>query len=279
MAHRPFDPMDPQHNLEAFVKMLGNTDESQQSINWYKGGIFSVIGDDEVNQHILGIEGFSVNRAELQDDGSYRNYQREVLYYTHPRTGEIIETWHNPFIDEEVQVKHVANDPVNSVYATVFKQKFGEDEEEVSFPFLLPWTFHGDLAMTSFDVNTRWANCLDPDVWKRESTGPWVRVSEHLSAYISKAELEDTKRTAIAYNGVWQRMGPWLPWMFMAGKPGHLFYRSHYRKIPGGVAELPQHIVDYTEKHYPKYLEAPKEWVTPNVTSFETYARDNEPAS
>ncbi|NIW85005.1 MAG: hypothetical protein GWN09_00090, partial [Gammaproteobacteria bacterium] len=33
--------------------------------------------------------------------------------------------------------------------------------------------------------------------------------------------------------------------------------------------ELPRYILDYTEKHYPKYLEAPKEWAGPMMASTE----------
>jgi hypothetical protein len=66
--------------------------------------------------------------------------------------------------------------------------------------------------------------------------------------------------------------------MLMGQAPGHLFYRSHYRKLPGGVAELPEPVRAYTEKHFPDYLTAPAAWTEPNMTSFETYARDQQPA-
>jgi hypothetical protein len=159
----------------------------------------------------------------------------------------------------------------------VFKQKFGEDGEEVSFPFILPWTLMDDTAMTVFDVNHRWRNVLDPAVWKRESSGTHVRVCETLSMYASVSDLEDPSRTSIGYNGAWQRMCPWFPWMLMGQQPGHVFYRGHYRKILKGIDGLPAPVRSYTEKHFPTYLSAPTEWVEPNLTSFETYARDQKP--
>jgi hypothetical protein len=262
----PFEPLNPEHNLRAFVRMLGDTSGQRDSVNWYKGAIFSVVGDDAANQLLFGFEGFSVCRTTLQPDGSFRNLQREVLYYTNPRTGEIIETWKNPFTGEQVDVVHVYNDPVNSRFSTVFKQKFGEDAEEVSFPFVLPWTVMGDTAMTVFDVNHRWRNVLDPAVWKRESSGTHVRVCETLSMYTSLADLENPSL-----------MSPWCPWMLMGQRAGHLFYRGHYRKIMPGIDGLPAAIRSYTERRYPAYLTAPTEWVEPNLTSFETYARDQNP--
>ena len=145
-----FDPRNPEHNLNAFVRLLGDASGERDAVNWYKGAIFSVVGDVEANRHLIGFEGFSVCRTLPQADGSFRNLQREVLYYTHPYSGEILEHWENPLTGETVRVVHVYNDPVNSHYATEFKQAFGEDGEEVSFPFLLPWTFMDDTAMTVF---------------------------------------------------------------------------------------------------------------------------------
>jgi len=274
-----FNPRDPVHNMNAFVRLLGDSSGEHDAVNWYKGAIFSVIGDDTANQHLLGFEGFSVCRTVPQPDGTFKNLQREVLYYTDRFTGEILDTWKNPFTDEEVRVVHVYNDPVNSTYAPEFKQKFGDDGEVVSFPFILPWTFTGDLAMAVFDVNASWQNVLTPEQWPRECSGDRVRVCETLSMYMKTSELEDPTLTSIPYLGAWQRMSPWCPWMLLGPKPGHLFYRSHYRKVPEGIEGLPAHLLEYTQANFPDYLTAPTKWVEPNMTSFETYARDQQPAA
>ena len=94
-------------NLRAFVRLLGDSSGEKDAVNWYKGAIFSVVGDDAANVHLLGFEGFSVCRTLEQEDGSFRNLQREVLYYTDRYTGEILSEWHNPITDENVPVVHV----------------------------------------------------------------------------------------------------------------------------------------------------------------------------
>ena len=153
--------------MKAFVRLLGDASGERDAVNWYKGSIFSVIGDDTANRLLVGFEGFSVCRTVPREDGTFMNLQREVLYYTDPFSGQILDRWANPLTGEEVSVVHVYNDPVNSVYAPEFKQKFGDDGEEVAFPFLLPWTFMGDTAMTVFDVNASWKNVLTPAEWPR----------------------------------------------------------------------------------------------------------------
>jgi hypothetical protein len=55
--------------------------------------------------------------------------------------------------------------------------------------------------------------------------------------------------------------------MEMGNSQGHMVFHSHCVKLLGGVTELPRYILDYTEKHYPKYLTAPTEWNGPQMTS------------
>ena len=42
--------------------------------------------------------------------------------------------------------------------------------------------------------------------------------------------------------------------------------------------DIPQDIVKYTAKNYPKVLEAPDVWEEPSVSSIERYSREQEPA-
>ena len=136
----------------------------------------------------------------------------------------------------------------------------------------------GDIAMTSFDVNTRWQNVLDPKEWPRESNGrEFVRVSEYPQFVVKRADLDNWRNLKrIPQHGSWQRLGTWVPWMLMGDKPGHLFYRSHTMAL-NSTDDLPADIRAYTEKNFPKYLEAPESWTTPNETSFEVYKKENRP--
>ena len=273
-----FDPMDKQHNLDAFMKLTGSLD-GEDHFGWFKGRIFSVIGDFEVIKPLFDVEGFGASRVEAQPDGSYKKLQREVGYYKDLYSGQIIETWKNPMLDgEEVEIFHINNDPVNVHLKTEVVLGFGADEDETteSFSFLMPWDVMGGVAMTSFDVNLDWKNKLDPEVWPRASVGPRVRVSENQQWHMNVDELNDLSAPKIHNTGSWNRIANWLPWMLMGQREGHLFYRSHTAGL-NGLEDLPKDILDYTEKNFTKYLEAPKEWVEPNESSFEVYARDASP--
>jgi hypothetical protein len=103
-----------------------------------------------------------------------------------------------------------------------------------------------------------------------------ARVSEYQQWRVDANELSDRSLPSLKPYGSWNRIAAWLPWMLMGQKPGHLFYRSHTLKLDR-VEDLPKHVLAYTEKRFPKYLEAPEKWTEPNVSSFEMYARDRKP--
>ena len=273
-----FDPFSKRENLETFIKMSGSLDETEDAIGWYSARIFYVIGDFKIIQPLFDLEGFGASRHQKMPDGSYRRFQRECGFYKDLRSGEIMETWKNPLTDKTVDVSHIHNDPVNSHLKEEFPLGFGatEDETVQMIPFLLPWTFTGDTAFASFDVNLDWASPLDPEVWREASPGKRVRVSEYQQWHFPLDQLGDNNRSKIYTNGGWQRIANWLPWMRMGQSEGHLFYRSHIKSLRG-IEELTPQIRDYAEKHYPDYFEAPKEWITPNESSFEVYAKENEP--
>jgi hypothetical protein len=275
-----FNPANPHHNFQVFARMRSRVDGAP-TMGWFKGRVFAVVGDEEVVIPLFDLEGFGSNRLERQPDGTFRNFQRECGFYKDLATGEILDQWTNPMTGERCAVMHINNDPVNSRYAPTYRMGFGAaGQPPTEFPFLMPWTFSDEWAMASFDVNTRWPNVLTPEQWPRESAGRWNRVSEYLQFYVNAEEMRDWRnRPRIKEHGAWQRLGPWLPWMMMGGKPGHLFYRSHTRKLWGGAAELPADIRAYAEKNFPKYLEPPATWVEPNLTTFETYARTHKPST
>ncbi len=274
-----FEPLSPQQNLDAYIRMTRSLDSSATTVGWFGGRVFSVIGDNEIIRPLFDVEGFGTGRTERQADGSYRGLWREVGYYKDLATGRIMETWENPLLGgERCEVYPINNDPVNAVFRPEFTLGFGatKDQATQKVQFLLPWHFVGPHAMAAFDVNLDWKSPLDPKVWKRESPGERVRVSEYQQWRIDARDLVDRGSPSIKAYGSWNRVATWLPWMLMGQRPGHLFYRSHTLKLDR-VQDLPPDVLAYTEKRFAKYLEAPKAWVEPNVSSFEMYARDRKP--
>jgi hypothetical protein len=65
--------------------------------------------------------------------------------------------------------------------------------------------------------------------------------------------------------------------MLMDNRPGGIFSVTNVWSLDG-IEQLPKPVREYTEKKWPKYLTAPTEWVEPNMTTWETFARERRPA-
>jgi hypothetical protein len=273
-----FDSRSARQNLDVFIRITGSADPEQEVLMHNQARVFSVIGDDEILRPLFDMEGFKIRRSVALDDGGYHILQREVFVYKDLESGEIINEWFNPFTGETVEVVHLYNNPVNHHITTVFPRYYnpGTEERQVEpEPFVMPWSILGDEATFFFDTNTKWKNVLDPKIWKRESTGEYVRVTESEWYTASLADIENPDLASVPYVGGWSRLGPWLPWMFMGGKPGHLRYRGKKTKLDS-IADLNEPLRSYVREVHGD-LHAPTEFTEPNESSFESYARSHKP--
>ena len=280
---QPIDFGNPQDNLQAYIKLIGDT-TGRNVVGHYSGHVFAVI-EGQIVKPLFGFEGFGTGRYEPQPDGSFRNIWREVAYYKDLASNAILEQWQNPWSGETVDVLPVQNDPVNFVLTDRVPQIPIREGLEFQFgnygrgdAFVLPWMVDraGDWAEIMYDVHGRRPNPLPPEQWPRESSGPRLRTSEFFQMGARLSELEDPEVTSAFQVGGWQRIADWLPWMVMDQRPGHLFYRAVTRKH-ARVEDLPRPIVDYTERHFPKFLTPPDQWEAKNVSSFDVYKALRKP--
>src|SRR6056297_3276220 len=105
---------DPEWNRDAYARLQGNLDFGKVKYGWY-GGTVMGMRDDEPLRPLFGFEGFSATRLVDNGDGTYQKLLRETVYYKDLETGEVLETWLNPYTNEEVSVVPVTNDPFNIV--------------------------------------------------------------------------------------------------------------------------------------------------------------------
>jgi hypothetical protein len=267
-------------NLTAWVKLASSLEDGVETCGFFGGIQYADLGPQEVIQPLFRIQGFGMSRVTKLPDGRYENLHREVVYYLDLKEDRILEEWTNPFTGETVEVFSTHNDPVNSYYAPVFKQRFGDAEtgiETVEFPFILPWDIFGDRAVVSFAVNTRWPSPLPPKEWPRENFGEWYRTSEYFQIHSSLADLNNPDMLKVPFTGAWQKIAPWHPWMLMDNRPGGIVGITNVFSMDS-TDDLPPHVLAYTEKNYPKWLHAPTEWVEPNLATWETFAKERKPA-
>jgi hypothetical protein len=267
---------DSAQSLRAFLKLTGDLDPSVETVGWFGGDLFAVLGDDKPLRKMIGIEGFGVLRVSPQPDGTYRVFNRELAFYKDPDTGEFIDEWTNPLTGELCQSPPLHNLVVNAEVAPVTRMDF--DGTLVDIPFRAPWTIQRDNVLSLFELHAAVPNPMSPEQWPRESAGPVIRITEVFQRSAKLAELEDPDSTSTDFQGTWTRLGPWMPWMLMDQAPGHLLYRTFMDKT-GTADQLPRALRELAERRYPEYFRAPGDetWGQHNDSSFGVYMAENEP--
>jgi len=277
----------PAGNQVAYARMSGNLDESKQKMGWFKGYVMGVRPGEKVVD-LIGFEGFGMSRLKWVEGkgsrpGVYQKILREVGLYTDLKTGEVLEEFRNPFTGEDVRVVHVANDPYNFMIgqtfpgAEVFNEKTGKTKMKM-VPLLLPWQARGGRLELEMHIHLRNKNKLTPEKWPRESSGEYYQASEMFNYHIKPEDMQNEDMTTIPFHGTWGRITPWLPWMLMGQTPGHCQYNAFMGSGEDLEEVMSRNVLDYVEKHYPKYFNAPDKWEGFGASSLENYAVEQTPA-
>lgn len=286
-AQAGFDPnlpkrfLDRKWNRDAYARLLGHLEFGEQKHGWYEGVVHGVRANEPVRP-LMRFEGYSAARLIDNGDGTYQKLLREVVFYKDLKTNEVIEEFTNPYTDETVKVVPVYNDPFNHMIKEYFPQppSYGglNKEKRPKIPLLLPWKITEENTVTlATDIHLFYPSALQPDKWPRESSGKMNRVSEMFRFVIRREDLEDDNVKSVNYSGSWSRITPWLPWMLMGQADGHIVYMGTMGGFSSFDMVSPQ-VMAYGEKHFPKFFEAPTEWVDPSLSSLENYARQQKPA-
>lgn len=270
-------------NQLAYARIQGDLDFGKQKYFWFKGYTYGVEPGKKI-QNLVGASGFGAIRLLPGKDGAIRRLCREIIVYTDLKTGEVLDEWKNPITNETVKVVHVDNDPFNYMIEDHFPQPASmgglikQEANPPKIPFLLPWYQHGDKLEMEIHIHLAYPSALQPDKWPRESAGPVAQVSEFFAHHINAADMQNEKLTTVDYQGTWNRVTPWLPWMLMGQRPGQVNYACFMGTAKELDTVLSKPVLDYAEKHYKKYFEAPKEWSDAHsMSSLEHYARQQKP--
>jgi hypothetical protein len=293
------DLTNPVDNLYAFGK-IWSTYADKPAISAYHGLMYLRIGDRRMLP-IFGYVGTGVLHAKFDAKaGTLVRKSRETGYFTDLRTGDILEEWPNPVTGETVPVYHFYNDlaafrmqvPDMPVYAlgkpgdspTVMNEGSVFPGPDGKVPLRLPFQQLGaDHMMLTWDYTHEYTNPVTPEGWPSYSTGPRISPSEHFTLNFSRRELEDRSLPSVRHTSGFSRLSQ--PWPFMKmGGPKYqgalVFGRMFSHKGFSGYDEVPRKLLDYVEKHAPRYLEMAPGWDvqrSDRLDTWMTFAQDVPP--
>ena len=254
-AHRHLDLEDPQDNLDGYLKSRGDI-SGEVSVAWATGKVWSLISGRR-SKLLLQSEAVNLTRS-IKDDTGYTFLQRESMWWRDAETGEIIDTWYNPYIERTVETFHIQNASVSRHYDVhgpdgPFHFDYIEQGEDLCFYQDLMWFGESPLKMEEYPAY------VGSDYYQGGGIyNSWVKRADIDNPDITKAP-NVTTHTSVRQ---------WLPWMEMGAWEGGLVISNHGKKIMGGVEDLPPKILAYVEKNAPDYLQPPDMSMKDEVRTF-----------
>lgn len=269
----------PEGNVLAYARIQGNIDPETTSYSWYTGRVTG-IRPGEAAKDLMGIIGMgAVRMIPLENDMGFQMLRKELGFFTDLESGEVIDRWTNPYLEENVEVVHLANPAINAAIKP-YRQRQGLYEEinegGRGTPFILPWKLVGGRAMTEQHANLWVKNPMDPKIWKRESAGESIGISDSNSFNVAIDDLQNPELKKVLSFGNWTHQRPWQPWMMMGQDTGFIQYTC-FTGSAASLADMPEQIVSLAQARFPEFLVAPTE-VSPPESSLARYMRTRKPA-
>ncbi len=267
----------PEGNVLAYARIQGNIDPSATSYSWYTGRVTGV-RPGEAARDLMNIIGMGAVRMLPLDGGEgFHMLRKELGFFIDRDSGQVLEEWRNPYLDEAVEVVHLANPAINAKIQP-YRQRQGLYEEidgGKGTPFVLPWQLIGGRAMVEQHANLWVKNPMDPKVWRRESAGANIRISDSNTFNVAIADLQDPELKKVPSFGNWTHQRPWQPWMLMGQQPGFIQYTC-FTGSAASLDDMPAQIVALAQARFPDFLVAPTE-VSPPESSLARYMRTRKP--
>jgi len=259
----------PDHVIEMNRKIACSTVDGEPVTFYWNGYAYSR-RSGEADRRLFRVEGMNVRAcATVRDDErglGYRLVSRELLLYLDPQSGEVLDTWDNPWTGETVEVLHVANDPVNSRAPSFPRGPNG--------PAQFRGEIHGNDFWQTTTVPLWYPNPLG-GAYQAEIGGTY-HATEMFNFFGNVDDLTDPQATTADVEVGWVRQSDWLPWMKMNGREGLIYFHTAGTKLDRWD-DLPEFFRQEIARHYPEYDRPPPlDDNRANVTSWIYYREVKE---
>jgi len=255
--------------MMAARKVQCSLNDGEAVTYYWHGRMYSRV-PGERDRLLFNVEGMNVRRCSTVTDPAkgtgYKLVSREILLYLDPATGEVVRTWSNPWTGEEVEVMHIANDPVNSTSWPV-----GRDGKPVTWS----GSTEGNRWWQTITVPLFYTNPLAGEYQKY--VGGFYHATEMFNFMGDVDDLLDPTKPSANVRVGWVRLADWLPWMQMSGRAGEVYYHTAGVKL-ASWDELPDVLRKEIEANYPEYRDAPPaDDPRPNETSWSYFKKKVQP--
>ena len=242
----------------------GTTEQGKTRFGIWEGRTFSRV-PGEKDRLLFDVMGINVRQCIVLNDPvrgrGYRSVSREIMVYMEPDSGEILDTWENPWTGETVKVLHVANDPVN------MRAPRYERDEEGELSARLTLRQYGELSAASYEIPLFYDNPLGGDY--QAYVGGSYHAMEIFNSFIYTKNLHHKSVKSIGQSHMTRsRVSQWLQWLEMGSRPGlMIFNASGFSTFEAD--KIPERLQEILAQRYPLYQTPPPlDDPRPNETSW-----------
>jgi hypothetical protein len=255
----------------AMRKIQCSVDDNVPVTYYWHGETFSRV-PGEPDRKLFRVEGVNVRACVTVQDPQrgtgWRMVSRELLLYLDPQTGEVLRTWKNPWTGKEVNVLHIANDPVNQPAQFAV----GRDGQ----PRTWPGTVLGNQWWMTSTIPLFYENPLGGAY--QPYVGGTYHATEMFNFFGDVNDLTDPRRRTAQSRIGWARMSGWLPWMEMGDRVGILYFHTAGRKVDR-FEDISPALLREIEQNFPEYRNPPPaDDARPNETSWTYFKKKVPPA-
>lgn len=245
------DPNKPEDAILIAQKFTCSLNEGETTYGWWQGSFYSRV-EGERDRELFKVVGVNVRQCRNFDHPErghgFRSVSREIMLYLDPETGEVLDTWTNPWTGETLKVIHVANDPVNMrrpFYA------YNEDGEGYTFK----GTIKNGRVFAPSAYPLFYKNPLGGDY--QDHIGGTYHATEFFNDFAYAADVLDPAVKKLDRMTLsWTRVADWLPWMKMGDRVGVMFTSTVGGRVPS-LDALPEPLLSELKTNYPEYMTPP----------------------
>jgi len=265
------DPATGEGAMTISRKIQCSTHDREPVLYWWTGDVYSRV-PGERDKLLFKVDGMNIRQCDSVKDpvrgAGYRYVSREIMLYEDPATRAVVHTWKNPWTGDDVQVIHVANDPVNARAPTYALDKEGK-----------PTTWNGHIFKnnwwTTDTVPLFYDNPLQGSY--QEYVGGKYHATEMFNSFGSLDDLLSDKTATAQVKIGWVRISGWLPWMKMGDRAGELYFHAAGQKLTQWN-DLPDVMKQEIETNYPAWKAPPPvDDSRPNETSWTYFKKQVTP--
>ena len=254
----------PDDVVRANRKIYASLEDGKPTVYFWEGKIYGRV-QGERDKLLFTYVGMNIRTSKTVSDEKgygFRMFSRELLLYMDPKTGEVIDTWKNPYTGREVEVVHVSNDPVNHTMRA--RSSRGDAS----------WggNHRGNVGWLTIEIPLFYPNPLGGP--NQKYVGGYYKAMEMFNFFFPMDQLLDANTSEVTDASIsWTRLSQWLPWMEMGSRPGEMIYHGAGKRLSLGE-DLPKSLLDRIKSHYPAWREPPPlDDQRRNVTSWSFYKK------